>query len=193
MRKNVFLFLAAAMALSACSGIKVVSDFDRSVDFTQYKTFEYYGWMEESDKLLNDLDKRRIESAFATEFKSRGLELVEEGGDLVVGLFIVTEQKTQTTAQTTQMGGYGAYGYGGRYGYGPAWRWGGGHSTTTFSEYNYTEGTLVCDVYDKAKEQLVWEGIATGTVDDNPQTRDEGIPKAVAKLMAAYPVPPMEQ
>ncbi len=60
MRKNVFLFLIAALALSACSGIKVVSDFDRSVDFTQYKTFEYFGWMEESDKLLNDLDKPRI-------------------------------------------------------------------------------------------------------------------------------------
>ena len=193
MRKNVFLFLIAAMALSACSGLKVVSDYDRSVDFTQYKTFEYYGWIEESDKLLNDLDKRRIEDAFAAEFKARGLELVKEGGDLVVGLFIVTEQKTQTTAHTTSMGGMGGYGYGGYYGYGPGWGWGGGHSTTTYSEYDYVEGTLVCDVYDKAKEQLVWEGIATGTVDDNPQTRDEGIPKAVAKLMGEYPVPPMEQ
>lgn len=193
MKKNAILFVLAALILGGCSGIKVVSDFDPSVDFTQYKTFEYYGWIEGSDKLLNDLDKRRIENAFAAEFKARDLELVEEGGDLVVGLFVVTEQKTQTTAHTTGMGGMGGYGYGDYYGYGPGWGWGGGYSTTTYSEYDYVEGTLVCDIYDKAKEQLVWEGIGTGTVDQDPKTRDEGIPKAVAKIMEAYPVAPMTE
>jgi len=189
MKKNVFLFLIAAIVLSGCSGIKVVSDFDPTVDFSQYKTFEYYGWLEESDKLLNDMDKKRIESAFGAEFEARGLKYVEEGGDIVVGLFIVTQQKTQTTATTTGMGGYG--GYGGYYGYGPGWGWGGGHSTTTYSEYDYTEGTLVCDIYDKAKEQLVWEGIGTKTINDNPKNRDQTIAEAVKKIMADYPVQPM--
>jgi hypothetical protein len=193
MKKNAILFVLAALILGGCSGIKVVSDFDPSVDFTQYKTYEYYGWIEESDKLLNDLDKRRIEAAFGAEFEARGLKYVESGGDLVVGLFIVTEQKTQTTATTTGMGGMGGYGYGGYYGYGPGWGWGGGMSTTTYSDYNYVEGTLVCDVYDRAKEQLVWEGIGTGTVDQDPSTRDEGIPKAVAKIMEAYPVAPVTE
>lgn len=191
MKKNAILLVLAAIVLGGCSGIKVVSDYDRSVDFTQYKTFEYYGWMEDSDKLLNDLDKRRIESAFGDEFRARGLEYVESGGDLVVGLFIVTEQKTQTTATTTHMGGMG--GYGGYYGYGPGWGWGGGMSTTTYSDYDYVEGTLVVDVFDKAKEQLIWESIGRGTVDDNPQTRDENIPKAVAQIMAEYPVPRADQ
>jgi hypothetical protein len=191
MKKNAILLVLAAIVLGGCSSIKVVSDVDKTVDFTQYKTFEYYGWLENSDKLLNDLDKRRIESAFGEEFAARGLELVEEGGDLVVALFIVTEQKTQTTAHTTHMGGMG--GYGGYYGYGPGWGWGGGYSSTTYSEYDYVEGTLVVDVFDKAKEQLVWESIGTGTVDDNPQTRDEGIPDAVSKIMAEYPVPRMDQ
>jgi len=192
MKKNVFLFLAAAVILSGCSGIKVVSDFDPSVDFTQYKTFEYYGWLEESDKLLNDLDKRRIEAAFGAEFEARGLKYVEEGGDIVVGLFIVAQQKTQTTAHTTQMGGYGG-GYGGYYGYGPGWGWGGGHSTTTYSEYDYVEGTLVCDIYDKAKEQLVWEGIGTGTINEDPSNREQRINEAVNKIMAEYPVAPITE
>jgi len=192
MKKNVFLFLAAAVILSGCSGIKVVSDFDPSVDFTQYKTFEYYGWLEESDKQLNDLDKRRIEAAFGAEFEARGLKYVEEGGDIVVGLFIVAQQKTQTTAHTTQMGGYGG-GYGGYYGYGPGWGWGGGHSTTTYSEYDYVEGTLVCDIYDKAKEQLVWEGIGTGTINEDPSNREQRINEAVNKIMAEYPVAPITE
>lgn len=194
MKKGAFLLLVAALILGGCSGIKVVSDFDPTVDFTQYKTFEYYGWLEESDKLLNDLDKKRIESAFGAEFEARGLKYVEDGGDLVVGLFIVAEQKTQTTATTTGMGGMGGMGgYGGYYGYGPGWGWGGGHSTTTYSEYDYVEGTLVCDIYDKAKEQLVWEGIGTGTIEENPKNRDQAIPEAVKKIMADYPVQPAAQ
>lgn len=193
MKKNAILLVLVALILGGCSGIKVVADFDPAVDFTQYKTYEYYGWIEDSDKLINDLDKRRIEAAFGAEFEARGLKYVEEGGDLVVGLFIVTQEKTQTTAQTTSMGGMGGYGYGGYYGYGPGWGWGGGYSTTTYSEYNYTEGTLVCDIYDKAKEQLVWEGIGTGTVDKDPSTRDENIPAAVKKIMEKYPVAPMTE
>jgi hypothetical protein len=70
---------------------------------------------------------------------------------------------------------------------------GGGHSTTTYSEYDYVEGTLVCDIYDKAKEQLVWEGIGTGTINQNPKNRDQSIPEAVKLIMAKYPVAPITE
>ena len=66
---------------------------------------------------------------------------------MIVTLYIVTEDKTQITANTTGTGGYGGY-----YGYGPGYGWGGGHSTTTYSEYDYTVGTLVIAVYDEAPE-----------------------------------------
>ena len=188
-----FLGLAIIlMIIASCSTLKVTSDYDKTVDFTKFKTFEYYGWAQESDKLLNQLDKDRIENAFADEFKKRGLTPVESGGDLIVSLFIVVEQKSQTTANTTTMGsGYGGY-YGGFYGYGPGYGWGGGHSTTTVNTYEYEVGTLVCDVFDKASEKLIWEGIGNKTVDDNPATRDKNIPKAVAALMKSYPVPAAE-
>lgn len=181
------------MTITSCSSsVKVTSDYDKSVDFTKFKTFEYYGWAQESDRILNQLDKDRIEKAFADEFYKRGLSYVKEGGDLIVTLFIVVEQKTEQTAHTTNMGG-GYGGYGGYYGHGPGYGWGGGYSTTTVSEYNYAVGTLVCDVYDKAGEKLIWEGIGSGTVDENPQSRDKNIPKAVAKIMYNYPVEPAEE
>jgi hypothetical protein len=181
------VFLAIGMA--SCSSLKITSDYDKTVDFSKYKTFEYYGWAQESDKLLNDLDKKRIESAFSDELYKRGLTYVESGGDMIVTLFIVIEQKTQTTANTSTMGG--GY-YGRHYGYGPGYGWGPSYSTTTVSSYDYAVGTLVCDVFDKANEQLIWEGIATKTVDENPATRDKTIPKAVEMLMKEYPVQPSE-
>ena len=197
--KNTILTKLLGLALTAflfasCSSLKVTADYDKTVDFTKYKTFEYYGWQKDSDKMINELDKKRIEDAFANEFYKRGMTYVKEGGDLVVTLFIVLQQKTEQQATTTGMAGgpYGGY-YGGYYGYGPGWGWGGGYSTTTVREYNYVVGTLVCDVFDKAEERLIWEGIASKTVDEDPSTRDRNIPKAVEYLMRKYPVPPVKE
>ena len=192
--KNIFKatpFLMLMLVFTACSSVKITYDYDKTIDFTQFKTFEYYGWAAESDKILNQLEKERIEHAFGEELKKRGLEYVESDGDLIVALYIMTQEKTQYNATTTGMG------YGGYYGYGPGWGWGPGYgvgmTTTTVSEYNYTVGTLVIDVFDASNERLIWESIATGTVDDNPQNREKNIPKTVAKIMAPYPVQPLEE
>ena len=197
MKNYLFIFLAAFLFVGGCSSITVVSDYDKTIDFTQFKTFEYYGWADNSDRILTPFDKERIEKAFGDEFRKRGLTYVKEGGDLVVALYIVTEKKSETTAHTSGMG-YGG-GYGGYYGYGPGWGWGGGYggmgmasSTTTYSTYDYVVGTLVVDVFDKAGEKLIWESVGSGIVDDNPQTRDDSTPKTVAKIMAPYPVAPID-
>lgn len=183
--------LMMAAIISACSSIKVTTDYDKTVDFTKIKTFEYYGWAAESDKLLNSLEKERIEQAFGDELRSRGMAYVESGGDVIIALFVMTQDKTQYNATTTGMG------YGGYYGYGPGYGWGPGMgmsmSTTTVSEYNYTVGTLVIDMYHPGTEQLIFESIGTGTVDDNPQTREKNVPKNIAKIMAPYPVKPIEE
>ncbi len=190
--KNLFIALMAGVILSSCSSLTVLSDLDKTVDFTQYKTLEYYGWTDNSDQLLNRFDKERLEEAFGNEFRSRNLEIVEKGeGELVVSLYIVTQQKTQTTATTSSMGGYG--GYGGYYGYGPGYGWGGGHSTTTFNEYDYTEGTLIVSVFDAKKEQLIWESVGKGTINENPQKREASIGKTVAYIMKPYPVEPVSE
>ena len=195
MKKIVFITLGVAglILLSSCSSLKVYSDVDPTTDFSKYKSLEYYGWAEESDKLLTQLDKERIEKAFGAEFRRRGFEIVESGGDMIVTLFIVVEQKKAATATTTGMGGaYGGY-YGGYYGYGPGYGWGGGHSTTTIQEYDYSVGTLVCDVFDKKDEKLIWEGIGTGEINENPKNRDKNIPKTVSAIMSKVPVPPAGQ
>lgn len=190
---KIIQLLILGVLLASCSSIKVITDYDKTVDFSQYKTLEYYGWADDSDKILNRFDKERIENAFGDEFKKRGMELAEKGkGDMIVTLFIVTEQKTQTSANTTTMGG-GYGGYGGYYGYGPGYGWGGGHSTTTISEYDYTVGTLVVSVYDAAKKELIWEASGQGTVDEDPKNAEENVAKAAAQIMKEYPVAPITE
>ncbi len=195
MKKSYFFAIFSIMLLASCSSIKVTTDLDKSVDFSKYKTFEYYGWAENSDKILNQFDKDRIEKAFGNEFNKRNLELVKENGDLVVTLYIVTKEKTQTTAHTDHYGG--GRGYMGYYGHGPGWGYGSGygmgHSTTTVHEYDYVEGTLVVSVYDKKNEKLIWESVGVKTVDSNPETRDKSVPKSVEAIMREFPVKPLQQ
>lgn len=192
-------FAFAVLFLAGCSSIKVTSDFDTTVDFTQFKTFEYYGWAEESNKILNQLEQERIEAAFGKELNKRGLTGVKKGsgGDLIITLYVVTQQKTSTTANTTTTG-MGGYGYGGYYGHGPAYGWGGSsmhNSTTTYTERDYTVGTVVIDVYDEKEKKLIWESVGTGTVQESktPEAKEKNTNIAVAKIMATYPIKPAKE
>ncbi len=112
------------------------------------------------------------------EFEKRGVQLVDSEGDAAITLFIVVSGKTNTTASTNYLGGMGYRG---------AWGWGSGATTTTYSEDDYLEGTLVVDMYDEDTKQLVWQGVIQTVVQENPQKREKTIPKKMKKLMKKYP------
>jgi hypothetical protein len=188
--KKILFFLFIVLSISSCSSIKFNADYDGDVDFSQFKTLSYYGWQEESDKILNSFEKARIEKAFADEFNKRGVSVVERDGDIVVSLFIVVDQKKGMTAYTNHYGAGGPYGYYGGYGYG--WGWGMGYSSTSYNEYDYYVGTLVCDIFDSKTKKLIWQGVVTGEIDDNPKTRERNIPRIVKELMKRYPVDPVK-
>ena len=184
---RLFTALLLASFLSGCSSTKITADYDKEVDFTKYQDFHYLGWAKDSDKILNDLDKRRIEGAFGAEFKRRGIEFVDASeADAAVSLFVVVDQKTSTTAYTDYYGGMGmGYGYGRGY---PGWGWGGGMSTTRYQEHDYLVGTLVVDVFDTETKKLVWQGVSSGTVNENTKNREARIQKVARAIMEKYPI-----
>jgi len=185
MRLRILAIILSVVILSACSSINVTADWDKTADFTQFKTYSYYGWQKESDKLLTESEKVRIENAFADEFEKRGIRYMLSGGDLVVALFIVLDQKTSVNAYTDH---YGAGGYG----YYSPWGWGAGYTTTTYNEYDYTVGTLVCDVFNASTKNLLWQGVGSRTVNENPNKRERNITKSVAMIMSYYPLQPVK-
>ncbi len=194
MKKYFVLSVISIVLLASCSSLKVVTDSDPTVDFNKYKTYEYYGWADESGNLLNDLEKSRIEKAFGVELDKRNLSAVKKGdGDLVVTLHIVTEKKTQKTATTDHYGGYGGgYGRGGYYGYGPGWGYGGGHSTTTINEYDYIVGTMIISFYDKKEKRLIWESVGQKTVNEKENNRDERAAKVALLMLKDFPIKPVD-
>lgn len=196
-------FSIIVLLISSCSSTKVISDKDGSVDFDKIRTYEFIGWAENSDEILNRFDKERIESAFVAEGNKRGLSKVDSNADVLVALFVVGEQKIQKSA-TTNTTGMNMGGMGGMGGMGrargmrhPGWGWGGGmtmaQSHTVINETSYIEGTLMIEFFDPDEEKLIWQAVGTKTVSEDPKKRETGIPKKVAAIMKKYPVQPSKK
>lgn len=188
MKQKLTVIAVFLMAILMFGQLKaqVKSDFDKTVDFTKINTYYFEGWAKDSDKVLNDIDKKRITDAFKHELDIRGLKIIDPSeADAAITLYVVIDNKTSTTAYTTYTGGMG---------YGPGWGWGmhGGMATTSVSEYDYQEGTAVIDFYDTGTKKLIWQGILTTTIKDKPEKREKAIPKNVRKLMKKYPVDPVK-
>jgi len=178
MKKLIFLLFILIVAVS-CSSVKVSSDFDKTAGFASYKT---YALTEEAKNLqLDDLNKNRILSAIETELAAKGFSKAESNPDVMIDVKLKGEQKQTATANTS-----GGYGYGYRYG------WGGGFSTTTINYDTYVDGTLFVDMIDAKKNQLVWQGRGTRTIDPDAsqKKREENINYAVKKIFEKYPPKP---
>lgn len=160
------------------------SSYDRSIDFTEFETYHFVGWNKDSDKILNDFDKKRVIEALKEEFKARGMSLVQSGEDVSITLFVVVDQEASPVA-------YAAFN--GLYGYKGQWGWGidpgTGVANTTYVQDDYQEGTLVIDMY-TASKKLIWQGIITSGVKENVEEGEKSISRKVRRLMNAYPVEP---
>ena len=178
---NTIYSIALGLLILSCSSVKVTTDSEKTTDFSKYKSFSFLGWQNDSDKVMNDFDKKRMRDAFKNEFQKRNLKFVENNGDMAVSLFVVVRKETSVTAYTNHYGG----GYGRYRRYGGGW---GGSSSTSYSENDYLKGTLVMDVFDEKSGDQIWQGVAAGTVQEKPEKREKSIPKTVAALMKKFPV-----
>ena len=183
MKRFIFLIAISCLIIS-CNTLKVTQEYDKSVDFTHYETFSIHPWNEDNSALINRFDQERLLLALADQLKKRGYRQVIQDGDIEADIYIILDSKQSTTAYTNYYGGgyWGGYGYGFGYGYGY------GPATNSYLTENYIEGTLIINLFDRKLKKLIWQGAGVGTVDDNPQTREKGIQKALDQIFWKYPV-----
>ena len=161
--------LFALGAPSAAWAQKVKTDFDPAADFS--KVTSYY-WAK-SDPSQNDLMNQRLISAVDTWLTAKGWTKAPQGQAqvAVVPMLTTSEQQNINTYYDSFGGGWG---YGGWYGGGM------GSSTTMVS--TYIQGTLIIDLFDVSTKKLMWRGIATDTISDNPAKNAEKIQNATKKM-----------
>lgn len=160
-------------SLNSCSSISVYNDYDKNADFSQYKTYAFH--KRGIDKVqISELDKKRILNAIDLELSKKGM-VKSENPDLLINIF--TKERERIDVSQFNMG----WGYGWGWGWNP-YLWGGQNFVTTS-----TEGTLIIDLIDSRKKELVWEGEGIGYLTQNRELKEKNINEFVAKILAQYP------
>jgi hypothetical protein len=177
--------LAAAVALglllpTTALAQKVSFDYDKTVDFTKYKTYS----MKDGTKVGDPLIDKRIVDALDATLKAKGLTRNDAKPDMVVVYHVAFDKEKNITSYSSGMG-YGAYGY----------HWGGGMATTDTRVYEILVGTLVIDMADTATNSVVFRGIGVKEVDVQAKAdkRDKSINNAVTKILKDYPPKPKKK
>jgi hypothetical protein len=165
------LLILLFFTLASCSSITVNADYDKTVDFTKYKTFAYM--KEGINKLeISDLDKRRILRAVDEQMLAKGF-VKSETPDFLVNIFTKSHEEVSV---------YSGWGYGWGYGYYPYYGYGG---------YPYVsssiEGTLYIDFIDAKKNELFWQGIGSGYLTQDVNQKEQRINEFATQILAQYP------
>ena len=164
---GIVLFFAAASFAQ-----QVKTDYDRGVDFSQFKT---YSW--EKVQTQDSLWVSRIKQAVNAVLAARGWTPVISGGDVAVMAMDMT-QNHQTL--NTFYNGFGG-----------GWRWGGGFGggfgDSQTSVETYKVGTLVVDLFDAHTKKLIWRGSASDTLSDKSDKNIKNLDKGVQKMFDHFP------
>jgi hypothetical protein len=164
-----------ALALLACATPAVESDWDPATDFSTLKTWAWFPKTRPPQldpRLDSQLLDARIQQAVEAELATKGYvkSTLPYKADFLVGHTVAIQQKVTATAIDD------FYGY--------------GRSRVYLDEYEV--GTLVLDVLDPKKSQLIWRGTfqARLTPATNPSEREERVRTAVHALLERFPPPP---
>ena len=177
MKALLFVVSISFLMLAACSSISVKTDYDTTVNFKDYRTYQWYkGKMGDAKDALarNPLVKKRVMFAVDKALLGKKIRLQDDGeADLTVVIFAGSKERMQVTS------------YGGAWG----WRapgWGaGGYTNVSY----YDEANLVIDLFDTKQKMLVWRGIATGILDvpEDQERQQKMIDTVVQKIINEYP------
>ena len=166
----------AVLIVTSCSTMKLSSDYDRSVDFSRHRTFD----IQPGDEIKSYLLQERLEAAVIAALEVTGLTRVRADADLLVVLHGRKDSKTEISATSFgyQWGGWGywvPYGYSG--------------STASTRVREVPVGTLVVDVVDARSKKLIWQAVASDTLDPHasPDKKVYRINAAMERILAGFP------
>lgn len=180
--KRLAVIVPASLILFAggCATLRVRTDYSHTTDFAQYHT---YSWLKVSAP--NSLWSTRIRRDVNEQLAMKGWMEVPSGGQAAVTAFSATrERPTLETFYESFGPGFGGWYWGG-------WGWGGfgGEGIATTQTVYTPIGSLVTDIFNSSTKHLIWRGMATQALSDNPRKNEQKLENAVAKMFRNFPPP----
>ena len=181
MQKRLVTFVIAALAIPALAAAQKVSyDYEKSANFPSFKTYAHKDGTKVGQPLIDDRIIAAIDAA------ARG-KRVHKGGSESGRLCGLPRGVRQTEGYLDVQLRVRRWVWCRTGGDGAAARWAGTTSTTQVRDI--LVGTMVIDLADAKKGQLVWRGMGVKEVQTqaNPEKRDKSINNAVKKIFKNYP------
>lgn len=167
--------VAVALGLLACATTTQVNyDHDPAYDFASLQSWDWMaepGQVQGAAGVRSPLVEGRIREAIERNLDAKGYQRVEGGDpDFRVAFFGGADQKLDV--RTT----YDYYGY----------RWRTAVARTDVRQY--TEGTLIIDVVDGERNELVWRGTGVAEVyADSPDEVTQQVNQVVTEVLEGFP------
>ncbi|HEY7112046.1 MAG TPA: DUF4136 domain-containing protein [Thermoanaerobaculia bacterium] len=162
-RRPIAILLAAALSGAACATLTTEVTSDPAATFSQYRTFTIAG-----DR-LQTAEQGWLGQEVASRLQKHGLSRVPDNASLRVEPRLFREASA----------GESMWGY----------TWWTGNSAGE-SAHDVPAGTLVVDLVDPARNQLVWRGVAKGTVPLVGALKKGKVEVALDKMFADFPPKP---
>ena len=166
MRVVNILGLVLGLLVGSAAAQSVQSDFDRTFQFSNLKTFSFAVQRRgATDPLAADsLNDGRIRTGLESQLIANGFRMETDKADFVIAYYVTTKNKLSVQD----------------YGYGPP-RWFGSRNIRVDQ---YSEGTLMVDFIDTRTNQVIWRGRASGTIE--MKGVDKKISKSTEKLVKQF-------
>lgn len=176
-RRSWLAWLVVALALaSAAHAQKVKVEYDKSLDFSKFKTYAIDTMSESAKPML----RLAIQGAVEDDLNKCGLTKVAASPDLSVQMYGATDHDYTAHYFDPVYGGAIPPLNSGI----TLWH----NIPGTVTSVTIPKGTLVIDIIDANKKQLVWRGIATAKLSDNRDKLLDQVSTAVEKMFQRYPV-----
>lgn len=174
MKKYYIVLTLFVLIFTSCSSVRVVTDYDRSQNFSNLKTYAFLKDGVDKTK-INDLDKRRILRAIDKNLLEKGFQK-SNNPDLFINIFTKERQEINIYNQNLNMPGWG-WGWG----WGPSLGW----NQTSVSRAS--NGTLYIDIINAKTRELIWQGSGEGILTSDIRKKEERINEFVKSILDKYP------
>ncbi|MDX2464655.1 MAG: PDZ domain-containing protein [Porticoccus sp.] len=146
--------------LSTTSSPRIQSGFDDSVDFSQYKTFNFGSQTEISDPDFHNLLLLTFSAATEEQMRSRGY-VKSDNPDVLINVSVDVEDKTQAPTQTIGCPSYSIKKSPTAL---PSSHYIDGKGRGTFCRY--TEGLIKIEMVDLKLNRTIWDGVSFVRIDE---------------------------
>ena len=172
--KGTIFVLFLLMGLNATAqDISVRFDRNSDIDFTRYSTYywarQVVSERDEPHYFLNDLVlKADVRDAVRSELDDKGYQFTDVSPDLLINFRLFDK--------ATKLSGFEGYGF-------EYWDRSEFNLAAAVKEHYVDAGTLIISIIDRREQALVWQGFASGLLQDGELTKDEGKIRDAVKLI----------